>query len=165
MIHSRKRAGGYFCPVCGGTDLESKGPGTYYDTRCRGCGAEFYTDGLTPEDFAEEVELGADNLDWNALDIGQVMRMASNMDPKVAEAFRDPDLALWIENYFGYVRGISHGNDPSNREWAEDMGSLVRFVMDDPSDIVDFLSSNGVGYVERDLIDRLSAVHVRYGRR
>lgn len=164
MMLSRNERGGFYCPVCGGRDLRSRGRSTYYDTECEGCGARFITDGYTPEEFAEEVELGAENLDWNGLSIEQVMAMAANMDPYVANAFRDYDLYLWINNYFGYIRDISNGNDSDNHEWADQMGSLIKVVMQDPSDIIELLTSGDMGYTEQDLYDRLLAIHARYSR-
>ena len=117
MMLSRNESG-FYCPVCHGTSLEPNRYDYYYDTKCGGCGATFMTEGYTPEEFDEEIELGAGNLDWNGLSIEQVMAMAANMDPYVANAFRDYDLYLWINNYFGYIRDISNGNDSTvSAEW------------------------------------------------
>lgn len=164
MMLSRNERSGFYCPVCHGTSLEPNRYDYYYDTVCRGCGARFMTEGYTPEEFAEEIELGAENLDWNGLSIEQVMAMAANMDPYVANAFRDNDLYLWINNYFGYIRDISHGNDSNNHEWADQMGSLIKIVMQDPSDIIELLTGGDMGYTEQDLYDRLLAIHARYSR-
>ena len=164
MILSRNEREGYYCPVCRTTNLQFLGRSEYYDTVCRDCGARFYTVGFTPEEFDEEVELGADNMDWSELNIEQIMAMAANMDPYVAKAFQDYDLYLWINNYFGYVRDNNHGNDPGNQEWAETMGSLIKVVLDDPSDIIEDLTGGDMGYTEHDLYDRLLAINARYNR-
>ena len=164
MILSRNEQSGYFCPVCKSRNLEFRGRSEYYDTRCRDCGAEFYTDGLTPEEFAEEIELGADNLNWDELNTEQVMAMAANMDPYVARAFQDYDLYLWINNYFGYIRDISNGNDSDNHEWADQMGGLIKVVLQDPSDIIEILTGGDIGYTEQDLCDRLLAINAKYNR-
>ena len=164
MILSRNEKSGFFCPVCRGTDLAFPGRSMYYDTVCRGCGAEFNIGDYTFEEFAEEVELGAGNLNWRDLNIEQVMAMAANMDPYVARAFQDYDLYLWINNYFGYIRDISNGNDSNNHEWADQMGSLIKVVMQDPSDIIELLTGGDMGYTEQDLYDRLLAIHARYSR-
>ena len=164
MMLSRNERGGFYCPVCGGRNLRSRGRLTYYDTECEGCGARFITDGYTPEEFAEEVELGAGNLDWEDLSTEQVMAMAANMDPYVAEAFRDHDLYLWINDYIEYTNYLDHGNGPGNQETADDMHNLVDVVIERPSEVLDLLSYEEMGPTERDLYDRLLAIHVRYSR-
>ena len=164
MMLSRNERSRFYCPVCHGTVLEPNRYDYYYDTVCKGCGARFMTEGYTPEEFAEEGELGAGNLDWEELDTEQVMAMAANMDPYVAEAFRDHDLYLWINNYIGYTNYLDHGNGPGNQETAEDMHNLVDVVIDRPSEILDLLSYDEMGPTERDLYDRLLAIHARYSR-
>ena len=164
MILSRNEKSGFFCPVCKGTNLAFPGRSMYYDTVCRGCGAEFNIGDYTFEEFAEEVELGAGNLNWRDLNIEQVMAMAANMDPYVANAFRDYDLYRWIVDYIVYVGDNNHGNVPGNQESAEGMGGLIKVVMQDPSDIIEDLTGGDMGYTEHDLYDRLLAIHTRYNR-
>lgn len=162
MILSRNKANGYFCPVCGGRELRHFGQ-RFYDTGCGTCGAEFYIADMTPDEFAQEVAYGASNLNWDALNISQIAMMASRADREVADALRDPEVAVWIDNYIACMD--ARGDCLSNQEWAEEYPSIVREVTGDPSGLIYALTEDGAGYEERDLLDRLMAINAGYNRR